>query len=556
MTKLLRSALCTTILLLSTITSASAQEASSFAQQLPDRVAAWLHVSDAETLRARFAGSAWGRLLGDPAVADFRADLVAKLARNSAIPMTDLLGGLSGEVGIALMQPQGGRTDFAASLGFAEQATLDRLVKSITDRATSSKPAKVVKETTHNATTITLILAKADDPPEAAEQAFAVRGQRIVASNSTTLLRQILDREGAGATGSFAANERLKAISTATQDGDREPAVRWFLDPVGFLQNVVPPQIATTLKAQELQRLQAIGGSIDFATGTYDTISRTVGLVESPVSGILGLMKFPVDQLSIPGWVPNNVSGCLAVNWDAESGWLAIKGLADELIGPGKIDRAVESLATDSNGPMIHIGNDLFGQLTGRLIVIQSPPQSDTEFKEGATLLSADVKNAAMAATIFGRLADLDSDKIEKQTVAGQTALSYTGRSGRTVHLALSGGRLLVSESEELLVQIMTPNPANITLVLSDDYARLSKKLPGRSSLVGIQRSTEQLQAIYAVLKASDSRGDSAPDLKLLPPFEQIRHHFLPTATYATVAPTVSGFQYVSFTLAPNAEAE
>ena len=556
MTNLVRFTLCTTILLTVTAGRATAQQ-SSFAQQLPDRVAALLHVSDAETLRSRFGESAWGRLLADPSVVEFRDDLLTKLAaRNKTLPVTDLLGGLAGEVGIALMQPEGGSTAFAASLGFAEQATLDSLIESITDRATSGTSPKTVRETTHNSTAITVILTKPTDSPVAAEQAFAVRGQRLIASNSLTLLRQILDREGAGTGGSFAENSRWKQIAAATQDADRVPAVRWYLDPVGFLQNAVPPNLAKTLESQELSRLQAIGGSIDFATGTYDTISRTVGLVESPVSGILGLLKFPVEETAIPDWVPNNVSGCLVLNWDAESGWLSLRGLADELLGPGKFERAVTALANDSDGPMIHIGNDLFGQLTGRLIVIQSPPQAGDQFKDGATLLSADVKDEDTAAAIFDRLAKLESDRIKTQIVAGQTAVSYSGRSGKTVHIALSGGRLLVSESEGLLVQLMTPNPTNVTLVTSEDHLKLSPYLPGRSSMVGIQRSTEQLQAMYAVLKASDSQGDSAPDLSLLPPFEQIRHHFLPTATYATVAPNVSGFQYVSFTLAPNVEAE
>lgn len=555
MTKLLRRVLLTTILFVSAASGVSAQDAVPFAQQLPDRVAAWLHVSDAETLRVRFAESAWGRLMSDPSVADFRADLITKLGRRDvAIPAPELLKEISGELTIALMQPQDGSTDFAVSMGFAEQATLERLVRSITDRAKAAQ--KFVKETDHNAASIQVIVAKADDAPDAAEQAFVVTGQRLVATNSLVLLREILDRQAGEVAGSFAANAHRQQIAAATKSGDREPAVQWYLDPVGFLENVVKPPLAGKLQALELSRLQALGGSIDFATGTYDTISRTVGLVESPVSGILGLLKFPVDEVSIPRWMPNDISGCLVLNWDAESGWLSLNGLADELMGPGKFERAVSALASDPQGPMIHIGNDLFGQLTGRLVVIQSPPQAEGEFQDGATLLSALVKDPDAAGTTFNRLAKLDSERIQTQSVAGSTVVSYSSPTGRTLHVALSGSRLLVSESEELMSLILTPNPANITLTTSEDYKKLSAHLPARCSLVGMQRSTEQLQVMYALLKASSKTGETAPDLKLLPPFEQIRHHFLPTATYATVAPNVSGFQYVSFTLAPNVEAE
>ena len=64
---------------------------------------------------------------------------------------------------------------------------------------------------------------------------------------------------------------------------------------------------------------------------------------------------------------------------------------------------------------------------------------------------------------------------------------------------------------------------------------------------------------MYTLLKAGGATGGTTPNLALLPAFQVIEHHFLPTATYATsttLAPNVSGFQYVSFTLAPQIEAE
>jgi hypothetical protein len=64
---------------------------------------------------------------------------------------------------------------------------------------------------------------------------------------------------------------------------------------------------------------------------------------------------------------------------------------------------------------------------------------------------------------------------------------------------------------------------------------------------------------MFTLMKAGTATGKNSPNLALLPEFQKIQHHFLPTATYATsttLAPNVSGFQYVSFTLAPQIEAE
>ena len=203
-----------------------AQDDVTFAQQLPDRVSAWLHVGDATVLRERFGQSAWGRLMSDPAVADFKADVLKKLAMaNAAVPIPDLLNEVSGELSVALMKPQDGKTEFAASVGFSQQAILDRIVASIVERATTAK--KTVKDVTHNSVSIRVIMDKPGDFPDMAQQAFAVRGQRLVATNSLPLLREILDRWDGTLPGSFAGNVLARQIAAATRDADRPPAVEW-----------------------------------------------------------------------------------------------------------------------------------------------------------------------------------------------------------------------------------------------------------------------------------------------------------------------------------------
>jgi len=539
-----------------------AQDDVTFAHQLPDRVSAWLHVGDASVLRDRFGESAWGRLMADPAVADFKADVLKKLAMaNAAVPVPDLLDEVLGELSFALMKPRDGKTDFAASVGFSQQAVLDRIVASIVERATTAQ--KTVKDVTHDSVAIRVITDKPGDAPDMAQQAFAVRGQRLVATNSLPLLREILNRWDGTPPDSFATNVQARQIAAATRDDNRPPAVEWYLDPVGFLQGVLggdkPSPLASRLESLEVNRFQGVGGSIDFATGTFDSISRTVGVVKTPVTGVLGLLSFPVDSVTVPAWVPDSISGCLVLNWDADGGWLSLRGLANELMGAGKFDSAIATLANDSSGPMIHLGTDVFGQLTGRLFVLQSPPDPESQALEGATLLAATVKDASAAQAIFDRLANLESEKLTKKTVVGSTLVSYTSRAKKVMHLALNGDHLLVSESESLVEQILSADPAAPKLNGSEDYRRLSAHLPARSSIQGIQRNSEQLRAMYTLLKAGGATGDTAPDLALLPAFQAIQHYFLPTATYATsttLAPNVSGFQYVSFTLAPQIEAE
>lgn len=562
MINLLRPAVLTALcLVLLSLGRAVAQDGAAFAEQLPDRVSAWLHVHDAATLRDRLAQCSWGRLSADPAMADFKADVLQKLSKvSSAIPIPDLLNEVSGELSVALMKPEDGKTEFAASVGFAGEDVLGRIVTSIIDRATADK--KSVQDATHNSVAIRVITDKPTDPPDAAQQAFAVMGQRLIATNSLPLLREILDRWDGAPPGSFATNAQLQLIAKATREADRQPAAEWYLDLIGFMQGVLAggqSPLAGRLESLEFDRLQGVGGTVDFATGSFDTISRTVGLVKTPVTGILGLLHFPADTLAIPAWVPDSVSGCLVVNWDADGGWLSLRALANELMGAGKFDAAVAAVANDPDGPMIHLGTDVLGQLTGRLVVVQNPPAPDSKTLKGEILLAADVKDSQTAQAVLDRLANLESERLTTKTVAGTKVVSYVTRAKKVLHLTLARDQLLVTESDELLQQVLAVDPPGGMLSSSAAYQRLSAHLPARSSVLGFQRNTEQLRTMYTLLQANEATSESAPNLKLLPAFQTIQRYFLPTATYATsttLAPNVSGFQYVSFTLAPPVEAE
>ena len=48
--------------------------------------------------------------------------------------------------------------------------------------------------------------------------------------------------------------------------------------------------------------LRGVGGTLDLDTDGFDSVSRTCAWVDEPVTGILSILTFPVDDLVPPPW--------------------------------------------------------------------------------------------------------------------------------------------------------------------------------------------------------------------------------------------------------------
>jgi hypothetical protein len=179
-------------------------------------------------------------------------------------------------------------------------------------------------------------------------------------------------------------------------------------------------------------------------------------------------------------------------------------------------------------------------------MILQGKAGSNTGQKS-ATLLAVRLKDPKKFEGIVRQLIDQPGSKAGSRTVGATTVAVYDGKKSST-HLAVAHGVLLVGSDTVLLDQVI--NSANGDhLVESAHYRQLSANVPAAKSLFAIQRPVNQLEVAYGILKTGGVAVPAGIDLKLLPTFDRIQHHFLPTATWA--APTADGFQYVSFSLPP-----
>ena len=556
-----------TLVLFSAIASsiALADEAPTFSRRLPDSVAAHIAIPDARALRERLPNCSWGRLLNDPLVADFRDNLVGQIRASidasvqlpDGVSAADLLNLDVGEITLTVLKPVDGHLPVVFSVDAAgAMDTISRLVTQSVAASVNQGWTRAVVE--HAGTSITVLtgLAGGTGDGELSETVRAVflRDGHVVVANSVDALKQILDRWSGAVQGAFAANATLGQVQRVTMKPGREPALFWYLDPVGATVSILSQGAASNpTAALALSRLpklgltsfRGVGGTIDFATGTHDTVTRIAGVVRQPVSAAMALVQFPPASLTPPDWVPNDVDSCMMLNWDAQTAYSGAEQMADEFLGPGGLANALEVLSTKTDPP-IHIKNDILDGLTGEVMILQGKAGSNAGQKS-ATLLAVRLKDPKKFEGIVRQLIDQPGSKAGSRTVGATTVAVYDGKKSST-HIAVSHGVLLVSNDTVLLDKVINAAGGD-HLVESAHYRQLSANVPTTKSLFAIQRPVNQIEVAYGILKQGGVAVPAGIDLKLLPTFDRIQHHFLPTATWA--APTADGFQYVSFSLPP-----
>lgn len=555
-----------TLVLFSAVASsiAIADEAPGFSQRLPDSVAAHVAIPDARVLRERLPNCSWGRLLNDPLVADFRENLVSQL-RSSIDASVQLPDGVSaeellnlnvGEITLTVLKPVDGNLPVVFSVDASEaEDTISGLVTESVNASVNQGWTRAVVE--HADTSITVLTGLAGEGGgELSETVRAVfqRDGYVVISNSVDALKQILDRWSGTVQGAFAANPTLGQVQQVTMKPGRESALFWYLDPVGATISILSQGAASNPTAgMALSRLPklgltsfyGVGGTIDFATGAHDTVTRIAGVVKPPVNAAMALVQFPATDLAPPAWVPDSVDSCMMLNWDAQTAYAGAEEMADEFLGPGGLANALEVLSTKTDPP-IHIKNDILDGVTGEIMILQGKAGANTG-KKNATLLSISLKDPQKFERMVRQVIDHPDSKAGSRTVGATTVAVFDGKKSST-HLAVAHGVLLVSNDTVLLDDVIN-SAGGDHLVESAHYRQLSASIPASKSLFSIQRPVNQLEAAYGILKRGGVAVPEGIDLKLLPTFDRIQHHFLPTATWA--APTADGFQYVSFSLPP-----
>lgn len=549
---------------------------------VPEETLIFVSVLDVPDAKARFARTALGRLLEDPAMRPVVADILnsidaatAPLRESVGLTTDDLLNIPQGELTLAVIPREDGEPAPVLLIDTGgEASSAKRLVQAIVERieqAGNRRSEKVILETP-----ITIF----EDVGRGQQDiAFFKKEETLVWSNNPGSLERVLTLWEAQDAPTLANRPDFAAIMQRSRRLNPKPQAIWYVNPLAIFEDRardrLDMQVALMmLPALGLDGVKAVGGAVELDAGPYDSLWHAHLVLDKPREGVVAMVKPKSGRMTPPDWVPGDAAEYLTIHWDLQATLDTLRTLFDTFRGKGSLD---EFITARLSGPL---GVDLLGEalpaLGGRIIWvrwIEKPIVAGSE----AFLLALELLPEANAQALLEKSVQKNGSRLMRRQFAGVEYFEFVSRPSleaetprqprRVPCFGIIGDWLIVADRESLLkAVVMTARGGTKRLAEAADFQQMigqMDQLAGGSApvMVRFQRPAERTAAWFEPLRqqnAEEIAGRRARRNPLqalessirehpLPPFLTFEKYFPPSG--AVLLDDDGGLHYTSFTL-------
>jgi hypothetical protein len=549
----------------------------------PATTRAWISISDFRGMQQRFQKSPYGQLVNDPAMKTFVDHLREQISKNGkqrlaklGLTLEDLEKIPGGELAAAAVEVEGGRLAtilLVDTTGHEAEATA--LVERITGRLLEQKAVKITVAGAPPQLTVYELPpdpndVRADVPAKQRRVAFATAPQALLVGDDAVQVGQALSVLAQGRKDSLSTVESYKAI--VEQCGAAVPAtaapIRWFVDPLKFAaayQATNPPRekkkgpdYVAILGRQGFDAIKAAGGLLVLNEGPHALRHHTL-IYAPPLPGrdpdsaerfdlAARMLRFPnAAGLAPAAWVPRDVGGWAAMQWDVQTAFGSAESLVDDIVGDkGVFDDVIASLKEDPDGPQVDVEKDLVACLGKQASVITDHMEPVTTDCERIVIAMETIDEARVAATI-AKVMDADSD-MRKIDLAGHVAWELIDHSmeipklevetpgGAVTHadedandeahrrrqrlrekegrllphstVTVAKGHLLIASHRDILERVLTAEGGPNSLATAADFAAIQAELgtfvSAATAARGFGREEKAIRPTYELLRQGD----------------------------------------------------
>jgi len=448
----------------------------------PDTTRAWLSISDPRGLRERFDRSNYGQMVADPAMKPFIDGVKEQISNNGrqrleklGLTLEDFEGIPGGELAVAAIESQPGQLATVLIVDTTgHEAAAKALVEKITARLVERKSKVVpINGAPPQLTAYQIPDDLQDDRvPKNRRVAFALASQALVVGDDALQVGQAFAVLGQGRKDSLASTTAFAAVAQPCQKAlpAATDPVRWYVEPLAFAKAYKAanppkekrkgPDYVAILGRQGFDAVKGAGGVVAFGEGPHALRHHTM-IFAPPLSGrepqaadcydlAARMLRFPnVDGLAPPAWVPRDVTGWSALQWDIKAAFASAETLVDDVVGEkGVFDDVIASLKEDPDGPQIDVENDLVASLGGRVSMLTDsvePIGTDSD----RLVIAIEVADEAKVAATIAKVMDADSD-MKKIDLAGHVAWELIDHSAMVPQLEIEtpGGAVKHADDE------------------------------------------------------------------------------------------------------------
>jgi hypothetical protein len=574
--------------ILATCRSGRADESVPSERRLPKNVVAYASLHDVADLKSQWVKTLFGQMVNDDALADFRADVVKHFTEKSeefeaefGIGLSDLLSIPHGEIAAAGLVLPGGKLSGVLFLDFGDrQEAVQKLIDKATEALDENK--KLIEEEVDDTKIFAYRIEEGEGGKKAqAAVAYFIKDSFLVVGTHVAALKEVLTRWDGKHDRTLAENETYRYILDKCRDeaSDAHPQLVWYLDPVAVVQSAVasqpelPAQVKMSMAAIPLvglDKFKGLGGTFDMARGEYDTVSRTLIVLDRANQGIVNLFQFDAAAQAPPKWLSSDWSGYMAINWNAAKAYSAVEVLVDMFVGPGTLASQIQSLADNPGMGGIHVKKDVIDQLTGTFHIVQDDGGSGGKSAADGFLFGIQIKSPAAARATLAKVAALPFLKVTEREFQGETlyevetAADDDDDEGDPAKLgfAVTEGHIMFATDVRLLERVLRGVGDRETLAESAAYKQIARKFPAKTCSIGYNRQDTDFKSVIDTLKSGQLNAlfSALPsgaeifnlDFSKLPDFDLLKKYLPPTGSFMEQDPR--GLKITSFSLRSESE--
>ena len=524
---------------------------------LPKDTYVYFSVPSMTEMKDQMSKSSMGRMVTDPEMDAFRAELMTVFAAEmqgrsevieQALGMTlaDLANIPTGEVAVAFSKAPPNRM---GAILFMDFGSNDAQVRSLLEKAVGAlqnAPDLEQANAEHKGTE--LVMFKNNGPsskstPLAKEFGWFLKDQKMVLSNSSAVLKLMLDNWDGSSAKSLANSENYGSFISKCETRPGSGLMVTWLDPIGLFTQLVQTGSLGEAGLQAgmavsifgtigLNQLKGFGSVSEMNTAGFEGLSQSMIVSEQPPQFLMQMFQLDTTNTVPPAWVKENVSSWTSAKWKVDEAWNTAESMVDMFQGAGALQRMVDDLA--DRDPNIHIKNDVFDQLDGNMQLV-------TAGSAGDSLIAIGVKDNAKAAELLGKLASQPGFPAEQRELEGATVYQLPLGPGSNVSFTVANNMLLIGIGEGSILDMAVRNTSDVRpLSESPQFQAVAAHFPTEAKMVSYARSSDQIKSVYEMLR-SGNIADSLPgageilsavDFSTLPPFEKMEKYFAPSGSY------------------------
>jgi hypothetical protein len=405
-------------------------------------------------------------------------------------------------------------------------------------------------------------------------------GSFIFATNKPLMETVLANLSGAGLERTLADSDKYQTVMSRCSGGGDRPHITFFVDPIELIRRLASDSLAATglalFPVLGLDGLQAVGGTMTFASGEFDQVQHFHVLLDNPRLGVIDAVALSSGDTTPEPWVPGDSISYSTIHWDLRHTLNVSARLYNGIMGDEALERELRNRISEPLG--VDFEKEIVPQVTGRVSHAQWV-EKPVRINSITTMVGVQLKDADAFKPTLDKFVRRLGDRVERSQYGTVTYWTVKGgqRGGRELGpnlrvpqpcFGLVGDYLVMTDSLKAFQEAVTSqtNPEN-SLTSSLDFKLITSKIKQQRGgdapgAVMFQRPEEGLRFWYDLASAENTKKsladradrnrffgslNQALSQNPLPPFAVLAEYMAPAG--GMIVNDETGIHYMTFTL-------